>query len=176
MAGVAVAALLITVTAVLGLFLFQRRLIYFPSASVAAPAETLNAEPIAIRSADGTLLSGWFMSPPDGDAKCTTVVFNGNGGNRSDRLSLAENLLDAGFAVALFDYRGYGGNSGSPSEEGLSADGLAAARYVRERPGVDQDKVVYLGESLGAGVAIAVSLVETPALLVLPERKIRVQA
>ena len=82
MAEVAVAALLIAVTAVLGLFLFQRRLIYFPSSSIAAPAETLNAEPIAIRSADGTLLSGWFMSPPDGDAKCTTVVFNGNGGNR----------------------------------------------------------------------------------------------
>ena len=163
----AVAALLIAVVAVVGLLLLQRRLIYFPSASIAAPAEMLNAESIAIRSADGTLLSGWFMSPSDRGAPCTVVVFNGNGGNRTDRLSLAENLSNAGFAVVLFDYRGYGGNSGSPSEQGLRADGLAASRYVRARPDVDQDKVVYLGESLGAGVAVAVSLVETPALLIL---------
>ena len=167
MAGVAVAALLIAMVSVLGLFLFQRRLIYFPSASVAAPAETLNAEPIAFRSADGTPLSGWFMSPSGGGALCTVMVFNGNGGNRSDRLPLAERLLDAGFAVVLFDYRGYGGSSGSPSEEGLRADGLAATRYVRERLDVDPARVVYLGESLGAGVAVAVSLVETPALLIL---------
>lgn len=161
------APLLIAVVAVLGLLLLQRRLIYFPSASTAAPAEALNAESISIRSADGTLLAGWFISPSDRDTPCTVVVFNGNGGNRADRLSLAESLSNTGFAVVLFDYRGYGGNSGSPSEQGLTADGLAATRYARARPDVDQDKVVYLGESLGAGVAVAVSLVETPALLIL---------
>ena len=162
-----VAALLIAVVAFLGLLLLQRRLIYFPSASIAAPAEALNAESIAIRSADGTLLSGWFIPPSDRDSLCTVVVFNGNGGNRTDRLPLAESLSNAGFAVVLFDYRGYGGNSGSPSEQGLSADGLAAARYVKALPDVDHEKVVYLGESLGAGVAVAVSLVEPPALLIL---------
>ena len=159
--------LLVVVVAAVGLLLLQRRLIYFPSASIAAPDESLNAESIAIRSADGTVLSGWFISPSDRDAPCTVVVFNGNGGNRTDRLPLAESLANAGFAVVLFDYRGYGGNSGSPSEQGLSADGLAAARYVKARPDVDHDKVVYVGESLGAGVAVAVSLVETPALLIL---------
>ena len=166
-AVVVVAVLLVAVVAFLGLFLLQRRLIYFPSDSIAAPPEGLNAESIAIRSADGTVLSGWFMSPSDRDAPCTVVVFNGNAGNRTDRLSLAGSLSNAGFAVVLFDYRGYGGNSGSPSEQGLSADGLAVARYVKARPDVESDKVVYLGESLGAGVAVAVSLVETPALLIL---------
>ncbi|MGH3442522.1 MAG: alpha/beta hydrolase, partial [Nitriliruptorales bacterium] len=65
----------------------------------------------------------------------------------------------------LLDYRGYGGNPGRPSEQGLTADADAAAAWLSDRPGIDD--VVYFGESLGAAVAIAVATDRPPAALVL---------
>jgi fermentation-respiration switch protein FrsA (DUF1100 family) len=67
----------------------------------------------------------------------------------------------------LFDYRGFGTNPGSPSEEGLAADGRAVVRYLENRSGVDPDRLVYLGESLGAAVAVATAEHRTPAVLAL---------
>jgi fermentation-respiration switch protein FrsA (DUF1100 family) len=65
------------------------------------------------------------------------------------------------------DYRGYGGNPGSPSEAGLLLDAEAAVTYALSRHDVDPDKLIYFGESLGAAVAIAVAQEHPPSALVL---------
>ena len=85
------------------------------------------------------------------------LVFNGNAGDREMRAPLAIALADAGLAVLLFDYRGYGGNPGSPSEDGLVADARAAVKYLAGREDVDPGQIVYFGESLGAAVAVALA-------------------
>ena len=95
------------------------------------------------------------------------VVFNGNAGDRSFRAPLAAALSAAGLSVLLLDYRGYGGNPGTPSEQGLLADGRAARAYVASRTDVDQKRIVYFGESLGAAVAVAMSLEHPPAAVIL---------
>jgi fermentation-respiration switch protein FrsA (DUF1100 family) len=95
------------------------------------------------------------------------LVCNGNGGDRSMRAALAAALSRMGVAVLLFDYRGYGGNPGSPSEEGLAADARAALEYLAGRPEVDPRRVAYLGESLGAAVALRLAVERPPAALVL---------
>ena len=87
------------------------------------------------------------------------IVFNGNAGNRSYRGTLGARFVQAGFSVLLFDYRGYGGNPGSPSEDGLAADARAARQYLTTRPDVDQARIVYFGESLGAAVAVGLAVV-----------------
>ena len=94
----------------------------------------------------------------------TVIVFNGNAGigpsaRRWPRLPNAE------FAVLLFDYRGYGGNPGSPSEEGLAADARAARRYLAGRGG--KPRIVYFGESLGRGVAVRLAAEQPPSALIL---------
>lgn len=61
------------------------------------------------------------------------MVANGNAGDRSLRAPLAQGLPDEGFAVLLFDDRGYGGNPGHPSEERLSRDVRAAYRFLTKR-------------------------------------------
>jgi hypothetical protein len=95
------------------------------------------------------------------------LIFNGNAGDRSHRVPLAIALADRGFAVLLFDYRGYADNPGSPSEEGLRADARAAADALAARPEVDPERIAYFGESLGAAVAGGLATELPPAALVL---------
>jgi len=104
---------------------------------------------------------------PAADPGPAVLVCNGNGGDRSMRAALAAALSRMGLAVLLFDYRGYGGNPGVPSEEGLAADARAALAYLAGRPEVDPDRVVYFGESLGAAVALRLATERPPAALVL---------
>ena len=94
------------------------------------------------------------------------MVCNGNAGNRSLRAELAAALAASGVDVLLFDYRGYGGNPGVPSESGLLEDARAARRLLIAN-GVAADRIVYFGESLGAAIAVALAVEEPPAGLIL---------
>ncbi len=89
------------------------------------------------------------------------LVCNGNGGDRSDRIELAAALNRMGLSVLLFDYRGYGGNPGKPSEDGTAADARAAQAWLAAQPGVE--KIVYFGESLGAAVTVGLAVDTPPA-------------
>src|SRR5262245_7063723 len=64
-----------------------------------------------------------------------------------------ESLRAAGFNVFAFDYRGFGRNSGIPSEAGLYEDALTAYRHLTEL-GVAPSRIILAGRSLGSAVAI----------------------
>jgi fermentation-respiration switch protein FrsA (DUF1100 family) len=142
---------------------------YFPSQDVPPPAAlgVANVEEVAFVSEDGVRLLGWFL-PGDGSTpRGTVLVFNGNAGNRAYRVPLAQALRRLRLNVLLFDYRGYGGSAGTPTEMGLLADARAARQYLASRADVDASHLVYLGESLGAAVAIALAAEQPPAVLIL---------
>jgi fermentation-respiration switch protein FrsA (DUF1100 family) len=175
------ALLAILAVLLLLVWLGQRSLIYFPMGVVPLPAAAglPGAEAIAFATDDGLTLGGWFVpgagqtaspkrrvaSAAKAGQPVTVIVFNGNAGNRAFRAPLAAALAERGISVLLFDYRGYGGNPGSPSEEGLAADARAARRYVAGRAG--SDRIVYFGESLGSGVAVRLAAEQPPAALIL---------
>lgn len=143
------------------LWLFQRRLIYLPDRFVVpAPRE---AGVVSMTTDDGLELAAWVI-PPDGRIVATVVVFNGNAGNRGNRLPLADTLSASGFEVVLFDYRGYGDAPGRPSQAGLETDARAVGRFLDQR---GSDPVVYFGESLGAALAVYLAGERPPAALVL---------
>lgn len=167
-----VVALAVMITALL--WLFQRRLIYFPSPRPVPPAAQVlpGAEDVTLRTADGLVLGAWFLPAarehsPDRRPPPAMLVANGNAGDRAARVPLAEALAHRGLSVLLFDYRGYGGNLGNPSEDGLLADARAAADHLAARDDVDADRLVYYGESLGTGVVAALSTERPPAALIL---------
>jgi fermentation-respiration switch protein FrsA (DUF1100 family) len=152
------------------LWAFQRRLIYLPAPRTVPPAASVlpGAEEVTFETADGLRLGGWFVPAEGREAPRTAVlVCNGNGGNRSLRAPLAVALARMGLHVLVFDYRGYGGNPGQPTEAGLATDARAALDYLVGRPEVDPARVVYLGESLGAAVALRLATERPPAALVL---------
>ena len=149
------------------IWISQRRLIYLPTQAVPDAAAVLpGMEEVTYATEDGLSLAAWLV-PAVVKERGTVVVFNGNAGNRADRTPLAEALAGRGYAVLLVDYRGYGGNPGRPSEEGLAADARAAVAYLRTRSGFDSDRLAYFGESLGAAVALGLVEHQEPAALVL---------
>jgi fermentation-respiration switch protein FrsA (DUF1100 family) len=143
----------------------QRRLIYFPSPGPVPPAATMlpNGQDVVLEADDGIRLGASYFPVPGGGP--AVLVCDGNGGDRSGRVELAAALNRIGLSVLLFDYRGYGGNPGKPSEDGTAADARAARAWLGAQPGVE--KIVYFGESLGAAVAVGLAVETSPAALVL---------
>jgi len=142
------------------LWLFQRQLIYLPDPTPGSPPADVTVS--TVETSDGIVHELWLI-PADGEAVARVLVFNGNAGNKSHRLPLARSLAGEGMEVVLFDYRGYGDTAGLPSEGGLLSDARAVADVA-----FDTDlPVVYLGESLGAGVATLLAKARAPNALVL---------
>lgn len=148
-------------------WLFQRRLVYFPDRSAPPPAAQVLAggQDVSLRTGDGLELGAWLVRPPPGttDRRVGVLVAPGNAGNRLARVPLAAALAGRGLTVLLVDYRGYGGNPGSPTEEGLAQDVDAARAYLADRT----ERVLYFGESLGAAVVTALATRQPPAGLIL---------
>jgi fermentation-respiration switch protein FrsA (DUF1100 family) len=147
----------------------QRRLIYFPTRGPVPSAATVlpGGRDVVLDTEDEKRLGAWCLPTPGGQRGPAAIVFNGNGGDRAGRAILATGLSRLGLSVLLFDYRGYGGNPGTPSEKGLAADARAAQAWLAKQPEVDPTRIVYFGESLGAAVAIGLSTERPPAALVL---------
>ena len=168
--GHALLSLVVLIVVVVGaMWVFQRQLIYLAGGQPTSSAgeALVGASEWRIRTEDGLELASWFVPAPvprpDG---MTVLVAPGNAGNRADRAPLARALVDAGFDVLLVDYRGYGGNPGSPSEAGLALDVRAAYDALRSRD-VPAEEVLLFGESLGAAVVTALATEVTAAGMVL---------
>jgi fermentation-respiration switch protein FrsA (DUF1100 family) len=160
--------IVVIVVGLAGLWAGQRQLIYFPqTGSPVPPAGDVlpGARDVQLRTADGLDLGAWFL-PAAGDGS-TVLVANGNAGDRSVRAPLAAALADRSLSVLLFDYRGYGGNPGTPTEDGLALDVRAAHRYLVHDLGVPPARILYYGESLGAAVVTELAAEHPPAGLLL---------
>jgi fermentation-respiration switch protein FrsA (DUF1100 family) len=130
------------------------RFIYYPDPNwILTPRRLgLEAEEVHLRPGPEVQLHAWFFPLPNPLA--TLLFCHGNAGNVSHRLENVYYLLQTGFQVLLFDYRGYGHSSGQPSEEGLYRDAVAAWTHLVERPDTASAPRIIFGRSLGGAVAI----------------------
>ena len=147
------------------MYLLQRSLLYHPERQRTPPATAglFDAQEIVLDTADGEKVIVWYI-PPKED-KPLVLYFQGNAGalrNRADRFRV---LADDGTGVVALSYRGYGGSTGRPTEQGLIADAEAAYAFAaaRTRP----ERIVVWGESLGTGVAVALAAAHRIGRLVL---------
>jgi fermentation-respiration switch protein FrsA (DUF1100 family) len=143
-------------------------LLYFPSHEfIQTPEQAgLLYRDLAPQTDDGERLHGWWIAARTGTLG-HLLLCHGNAGNVADRLLHAALMTSAGFDVLLFDYRGYGRSSGTPSEAGTYRDAHAALTSLLAQPDVDSGRVYYLGESLGGAVALDLALACPPAGFVL---------
>lgn len=147
--------------------LIERKYFFFPVREMEGTPSNwgLSYEDVGFQAADGVRLHGWYLP---GYTENTVLWLHGNGGNISHRL---ENLMlmhrSLGAGIFIFDYRGYGMSQGRPSEEGTYRDSQGALDYLRSRPDVNADRVVYFGRSLGTAVAAWLATRHPPRGLIL---------
>ena len=118
--------------------------------------QQLQAEDVWFETSDRVRIHGW-MIPATGDAQWSasqwlTLYFHGNAGNITYRGDHLAAIRQAGSAVLIVSYRGYGKSEGTPSEEGIYRDADAAYDYLLAQ-GVSADRIVVHGESLGTAAA-----------------------
>ncbi len=123
------------------LYVFQRKLIYFPVGIDPA----FGAEEITVDN-EGTLLHGWILNP----GKTRALIYFG--GNSELITHRDEFFIDVfrDYSVYMINYRGYGNSQGDPSETGLFADALAIYDQLESR----HESISAYGRSLGSGVAV----------------------
>ena len=147
------------------MYFAQRALQYFPERVRTPPAAAglTAAEEVLLDTADGEKVIAWHIAPR-GD-KPVVVYFHGNGGSLRYRVWRFNELTADGTGLVALSYRGYGGSTGSPTEAGLIADGIAAYDFAAARYGAE--RVVLWGESLGGGVAVAIAAERPVARVIL---------
>jgi uncharacterized protein len=165
LAGVAVYVLLMAYV-----WVFQARLIFFPNVPgrtlVATPAQIgLGFEEVRIRTTDRVDLHGWYV--PASAGAPAILLCHGNAGNIGHRLDWLELFHGMGFAVLLFDYRGFGRSSGTPSERGTYLDAQAAWDHLTNTRGLLPKSIVIVGESLGGPIAAHLAKDVAPGALIL---------
>jgi fermentation-respiration switch protein FrsA (DUF1100 family) len=115
--------------------------------------------PLRLASSDGLQLDAVTLEHPSDtreDTRYWVLYFNGAAGSiyRSRYQAHLQQLHATGYNVMSFDYRGFGRNPGTPSEDGLYADAAAAFDYLTRTRGVDGGRVILAGRSLGSAVAV----------------------
>ena len=132
----------------------EKKSLYYPLREIeGTPRDIgLDYEEVRVTTIDGVRLSAWFIPS---DLSGATILFShGNGGNISHRLEKIRILNGLGLDVLIFDYRGYGGSKGSPSEKGLYLDAEAVYDYLVNQKKIPAREIVGYGESLGGAVII----------------------
>lgn len=146
----------------------QRSIVFRPDIARADLAGAGLAEQmveVEVATADGLTLHSWWAPAvrPDGRV---IAYFHGNAGHRGGRAERIRDYLANGYGVLLVGYRGYGGNPGLLSEEGVYADARANLAFVAAQR-VRADQIVLFGESLGTAVATQMALEQPTLALVL---------
>jgi hypothetical protein len=158
---------LLVYTAMCGyLFIFQHSILYKPTNTYAAPDPTAlpTVREVEFMTEDGITLHSWFSSATTD--KPTVLFLHGNADSLQRRTPTYQTILKAGYGLLALEYRGYSGNAGRPSEQGLYKDARAALAYLQNQ-GISSENVVVMGYSLGTGVAVQMATEYTLAAVAL---------
>ena len=143
---------------------FQRELLYDPGPD--AGRLRLKGEPVQavhLRTADHQRLTGWYL-PPVGD-RPVMLFLNGRVGGLALQAGRWRRIARQGVGFLAINYRGYGGSSGRPTEQGLNLDARAAYAWLSRR--LRAERIVIHGYSLGTGVAVRLAAGHSARALIL---------
>jgi fermentation-respiration switch protein FrsA (DUF1100 family) len=148
------------------MYIFQRNFLYHPNVNNHLRGEKLNAEikKIEIPSTENISLKSWFYKSSKN--KYTVLFFHGNAGELDNRIYKLNELKNLNANYLIISWRGFSGNKGNPTENGLYNDARSAIRWLEEN-GITKNRIILYGESLGTGVAVEVAQNEKFAGIIL---------
>ena len=134
------------------LFFYQRNLLYHPNENnYSGDKISVDIKKVKIITSDNIELLGWYHEKNIKDFK-TLIFFHGNAGSLENRIHKLNHFQDMDINFLIIAWRGFSGNDGKPSEQGLYVDGESAINWLIKK-GVDEKNLILYGESLGTGVA-----------------------
>ena len=147
------------------LYAMQRSMLYHPTATRISPADAglPEAEEVELTTSDGERLVAWHV-PPRGD-RPVVIYFHGNGEIVAWRVGRHRATITDGIGLIALNFRGYGGSTGTPTEDGLHRDAEAAYAFAAAR--YPPQRIALWGHSLGTGVAVRLAATKPVGKLVL---------
>mgnify|MGYP001214301289 FL=1 len=134
------------------LYFYQRNLLYHPNENNYSEDKiSVEIENVKIKTSDNIELLGWYHEKNLKDFK-TLIFFHGNAGSLENRIHKLNHFRDMNINFLIIAWRGFSGNKGNPSEQGLYEDGKSAIDWLIKK-GVSEKNLILYGESLGTGVA-----------------------
>ena len=134
------------------LYFYQRNLLYHPNENNYSEDKiSVDIENVRIKTSDNIELLGWYYEKNLKDFK-TLIFFHGNAGSLENRIHKLNHFRDMNINFLIIAWRGFSGNNGNPSEQGLYEDGKSAIDWLIKK-GVSEKNLILYGESLGTGVA-----------------------
>ena len=135
------------------LYFYQRNLLYHPNENNYSEDKiSVEIQKVKIPTSDNIELVGWYHKKNLKSYK-TLIYFHGNAGSLENRIHKLNHFQDMNINFLIIAWRGFSGNNGKPSEEGLYLDGNSAINWLIKE-GVAEKNLILYGESLGTGVAI----------------------
>ena len=134
------------------MWLAQDRFLFHPRAEMGPPAAFGLDEfrRVTFRTSDGVELVGWLHQAATSDK--AILFFYGNADALPPYAGFFRTFAEAGYSVLGVNYRGYGGSTGAPSEQGFYRDAAAALAFLGQR--VPSENVLAIGRSIGSGVVV----------------------
>lgn len=100
---------------------------------------------------DGIKLYAWFIKPRN---KMPVILhLHGQAESILTHQDIASHCLQKGFGLFMLSYRGHYKSGGRASERGVYNDAKAAIVHLKKL-GVDEDKIIVWGHSLGSIIAL----------------------
>jgi len=137
-------------------YIFQRNLLYHPKENnYFGDKLTVSIEKTKIKTQDNIELLSWYHNK---DAvKYKTILFlHGNAGSLENRIHKINHFMNMNINFLLISWRGFSGNEGKPTEEGLYEDARSAIEWLKNK-GINENNIIVYGESLGTGIATEIS-------------------
>lgn len=130
-----------------------------PSPGAGALPNRTGFEQVWITADDGVRVEGWYCAAPGPGRRACAVVFHGNGGLIDNLMDYVDFFRRFGMSSLLVEYRGYGRSTPTarPSEAAIVSDSARFIDWLTSRPDIDGGRLVYVGHSLGSGVAAQVA-------------------
>jgi len=148
--------LLIYFFILLSTYFFQRNLLYHPKENNYHGDQLLvSIEKVKVKTKDNIELLSWYHNKNINNYK-TILFLHGNAGSLENRIHKINHFKDMNINFLLVAWRGFSGNKGKPTEEGLYEDARSAVRWLKTR-GVLEKNIIIYGESLGTGVATEIA-------------------
>ena len=140
----------------LGLYIFQRNLLYHPTENnYYGDKLTVKIEKVKIKTDDNIDLLAWYHNKDIKKFK-TILYLHGNAGSLENRIHKINHFKDMNINFILLAWRGFSGNKGKPTEQGLYQDARSAVKWLINQ-GVTEENIIIYGESLGTGVATEIA-------------------